>query len=112
MPDTPISRRRRRELSRYGGLEKEASASSFYPSHFNNLRNADVHEGSVRDPMQFAKQTMLSFCLFFLKEKKHLRLWKFTVVGAVFGLVAWKLFHFTLARSLSSLSPKIGVFCN
>ena len=52
MPDTPISsRRKRRELSRYGGLEKEistATQSSFYTST-NNSRTADVHEGSVRD---------------------------------------------------------------
>ena len=53
LPDTPISKRKKRDFSsRYSGLEKEVSTagqSSYYTSNANNSRTADVHEGSVRD---------------------------------------------------------------
>lgn len=64
MPDSPWSSRhkRRENLSRYGGLEKELSAaqSTFYES--NNLQSADVHEGSVRDGRAARVEILFGTC--------------------------------------------------
>ena len=61
LPDTPVSRRKRREFSsRYDGLEKEVSAFSqtaFYALNTNGSQAADVHEGLVRD--RFQRQRLL-----------------------------------------------------
>ena len=61
LPDTPVSRRKRRQFSsRYDGLEKEVSASSqtaFYELNPNGSQPADVHEGLVRD--RFQRQRLL-----------------------------------------------------
>ena len=52
LPDTPLSRRKRRAFSsRYDGLEKELSSpgqARFYVSNTNSSRHGDVHEGLVR----------------------------------------------------------------
>ena len=63
MPDTPVSsRRKRRELSRYGGLEKEVSPASFYGSNAHTSQTANVHEGSVRDRIVLKKWPTASGC--------------------------------------------------
>mmetsp|Transcript_23459 Transcript_23459/g.55251 ORF Transcript_23459/g.55251 Transcript_23459/m.55251 type:complete len:432 (+) Transcript_23459:280-1575(+) len=65
LPNTPISRRRRKQefSSRYGGLEKESSATnlSFYgnASVTNISRTAHVHEGSDAEAALYEKYQLM-----------------------------------------------------
>jgi len=63
LPDTPISKRKKRDFSsRYSGLEKEVSTagqSSYYTSNANNSRAADVHEGSDAEAALYEKYQLM-----------------------------------------------------
>ena len=112
MPDTPVSRRKRREFStQYDGLEKEISTvgqSSFYTSNANVSRTADVHEGSVRDMLYSVQETEENSSFAFLANLKEHFSFLNICVSPEQILDFVEIFHLTL---MASLLPAKKIIC-